>query len=345
MNVKDVHISWNDINLIEKGYKVYRSNHPMDVQNMPESIGSLPRNSVEYIDKDQVVGDTLYYRVSAWIDGYEQISEEVEVLVSLTARGTGGIESVIVVDDTYYRIHEFTTVGNSTFNVEVGGDISYLIVGGGGGGSGGVSGDYWGSGGGGAEVIWGSTTLNSNTYTITVGDGGLSATSAGGNGQDGQISSAFGVTARAGYGGIGNRSTGGTSGTGFSGGIGTSTTSPNRGGGGGAGATKGGSNGGSIGGNGGDGMDVSNYITNLFGDNGWFGGGGAGFNGDNNSGGIGGKGGGASPTTSNNSDGRGNGLPNTGGGAGERMGKGGSGTVIVRYPITRAEYEQSLGIS
>lgn len=94
MYLKDVTIQWTDVNMIEKGHRIYRSHSPMDVDNLPEPIANLERNSTEYIDKDRVIGETLYYRVSAWIDGYEAISDEVVIEV----KGIPGPQSLMAGD-------------------------------------------------------------------------------------------------------------------------------------------------------------------------------------------------------------------------------------------------------
>ena len=94
-----------------------------------------------------------------------------------------------------YRIHTFTTVGNSTFTIsssESSTTIEYLIVGGGGAG-----GDDIGGGGGAGGLLTGTTSISNGSFTIVVGDGGASTqgTENTGRGLDGNNSSAFGFTA------------------------------------------------------------------------------------------------------------------------------------------------------
>jgi hypothetical protein len=286
----------------------------------------------------------------------------------LNVAATGG-NSVYDVntDGTTYRVHVFTTVGNSTFTVTNGGQIEYLIVAGGGGGSGNFYDD--GAGGGGGGVISGFTTVTPQSYTITVGTGG--ARSTGGSGGNGGNTVAFGLTALGGGGGASHRSSapsGGGSGGGgggsflndglnvaggaatqpgsASGGFGNAGGNgginntlqgggyPGSGGGGGAGAPGRWPIGGSSGQGGEGGVGLSFNIT---GTNSVYAGGGGGL-----LGGLGGLGGGA-----NASGGRGTtaalpATPNTGGGGGGgRQGEGdsgqpsdgGSGIVVVRYPI------------
>lgn len=114
--------------------------------------------------------------------------------------GTGGSVSEIYYDGVVHRVHSFSAVGDSTFNLGQDTDVEYLVVAGGGGGGGGNPG---GGGGGGGVVTNENGDLlrvnGSTNYTITVGDGG-----AGGspvvsfNGED---SSALGIVAKGGGGG------------------------------------------------------------------------------------------------------------------------------------------------
>ena len=107
-----------------------------------------------------------------------------------------------------HRIHVFTSPG--TFTVTQGGTVEYLIVAGGGGGGTGSGGFTGGGGGGAGGVIFGSTSVTPQSYTITVGSGGarLQVTSnTSDTGGKGSNSSAFGVTAEGGGGG-GSHNTG-----------------------------------------------------------------------------------------------------------------------------------------
>jgi len=284
----------------------------------------------------------------------------------LNIAATGG-NSVYDVDTdgTTFRVHVFTTVGDNTFTVTRGGQVEYLIVGGGGGGSGNFYDD--GAGGGAGGVITGFTTVTPQAYTITVGAGGAWGD---GVGIFGGNTVAFGLTALGGGGGASHRSSapgGGGSGGGgggsflndglnvaggpagqpvsASGGFGNAGGNgginntlqgggyPGSGGGGGAGAPGRWPLGGGAdqGGEGGSGLSF-----NISGTNNFYAGGGGGL-----LGGRGGIGGGA-----NASGGRGTAAaipatPNTGAGGGGGRGSGdsgigsagGSGIVIIRYPV------------
>ena len=266
-------------------------------------------------------------------------------------QGTGGLVTSIFVNNIQYRVHSFVDTGSSSFNVSDLGNISenvtldYLIVGGGGGGN---------TGGGGAGgYLTGSLQMeNTGNYPVVVGAGGAVAA-------NGENSSALGLTAigggrggafnQAGFaggsgggGGYPGARFGGSGSQGNSGGRGTSSDTGQRwaagggGGRGGAGGNASQSTWNSTGGAGGAG--ISNSIrtgTAQF----YCGGGGGGNNSTGSGpgtggsrGGLGGSGGGgqafhrpplgAQP-----------GVANTGGGGGGRSRSGGSGIVVIRYPV------------
>ena len=250
-----------------------------------------------------------------------------------------------------YRIHTFTTSGAVTFATA--GNVEYLVVAGG--GSGGGSGGTDGSGGGGAGGFRTASgfAVNAQEYTVTVGAGGngVAANTDGNNGGNSVFST---ITALGGGGGgseVGSVRKGkdggsGGGGGGYSGtkGFGTSgqgndganCQSPGDGGGGGAGAAGSAQNGG-------DGAASSITGSAVY----YAGGGGASGDPRKNGGvpGSGGNGGGgAGAYATSGSAAPGNGGTNTGGGGGgpagstpvgasRTSGSGGSGIVIIRYPI------------
>lgn len=110
------------------------------------------------------------------------------------AEATGG-QWVYEINDggTLYRVHEFTE-GTNDFEVLQEGDFEYLLVGSGGGGA-----NDGGEGGLGGQVISGTTTLSTGTYSITVGAFGTGGDNA--NGTSGGNTTAFGFTANGGAGG------------------------------------------------------------------------------------------------------------------------------------------------
>lgn len=117
---------------------------------------------------------------------------------SVFITASGGTQTNIIIGGINYRLHTFTTVGNSTFSITAGsGQIDVFIVGGGGGGG------MLGGGGAGGGIIWASATgVALGDYTITVGDGGAGEVGWTGAVRKGSSSSAFGLTALGGGGGL-----------------------------------------------------------------------------------------------------------------------------------------------
>ena len=265
---------------------------------------------------------------------------------NLTGGSGGDLVYDIRVDGISYRVHKFTTVGTSTFTppAEVT-SVEYLVVGGGGGG--GSSSGTGGSGGGGAGGVATGTYAVSGSVTVTVGAGGAKGGSPATNGTSGQNSSLGTIIAFGGGGGGTQSSPGKPGGSGGGGGAYTST---------GGNATTGqGYNGGShpsglpenscywaAGGGGAGGLGVTINSSSPNGGNGgigivssingtsmyYAGGGGAGPSG------VGGLGGGGSVDWTGYP-----GVNGTGGGGGGAYtssygADGGSGVVIIRYPIS-----------
>ena len=283
---------------------------------------------------------------------------------SISYTGNPNINNFIS-NNIYYRTISF--INNGTLTIS--GSpmvVDILVVGGGGGGGGG---NYSGGGGGGGDVIYSSSvSMPIGTYTITVGAGGNSRN----NGQNSSIvnntnSTIFSIYAAGGGGGgygnddenttaglagnvIGNSAGGGGGGGGLyanqiSGGSGNNVSGDGGAGIGPAGGGGGGSLSSANGGNGGNGyIQSGNYITSVGGNGGsgtqnsitgillGYGGGGGGTS-YGKKGGIGIDGGGYYNTSGNANRGGGGG----GGGLFEGLGgngcSGGSGVVIIRFPI------------
>jgi hypothetical protein len=269
----------------------------------------------------------------------------------IAPKATGG--NLIENDGTYW-IHTFYSTG--TFTPLQGLSCDYLVVAGGagggnhaagGGGAGGLRSTVTATGGGGS--LESALSVASGTaYTIQVGAGGAglasqgaSSSSAGNNGTNsvfstitstgggggGAIGATTGKTGGSGGGGGGATTASGGAGTANQGYAGGSATASQGGGGGGAGAAGGTANGGN-----GVAVSITGTSTTYAG-----GGGGAG----SSSAGTGGSGGGGNGGT-NNATNNTAGTANTGGGGGGQWyspsgagpyGAGGSGIVIIRYPI------------
>lgn len=255
----------------------------------------------------------------------------------------------------WYHVYRSSGIFETTQSIS---NLDYFVVGGGGGG-----GNYWGGGGGaGGFRSLSSQTLN-GTFTVTVGAGGSRAVNQGTNGVNGSNSSFSSTTSAGGGGGGGGIGGSGYSANGNAGGSGgggsgnyfgaggggagnTPSVSPSQGnngagatgvyqggGGGGAGAAGSGTSGGA-----GTNSFATWATATSTGVSGFYAGGGqAGLTSGSQSSSSGGGGLGSveSPNTAGTS-----GTANTGsGGGGNRTGSlnhagdGGSGIVIVRYPV------------
>lgn len=247
-----------------------------------------------------------------------------------------------------FKYHAYTSSGS--FTAESSGVVEILMVAGGGGGGW----DLGGGGGAGGLIYSSSMAVSQGTHTVTVGGGGAQSGGSNINGSNGNNTAFLSATAiggggggsypapttgsNGGSGGGGGSTTGsgtvaggsGTSGQGNAGGAGVRGFSEGSygitGGGGGAGAA--GNNGDNANGKGGDGLQYSQFSA-WGSPAGWFAGGGGGSSDSGGATGSGGYGGGGVGNLSA-------GVANTGGGGGGAglVGyPGGSGIVIIRYPI------------
>lgn len=283
----------------------------------------------------------------------------------LAPKATGGN---IVANDGTYWYHAFTSSGYFVPQVGLTADVLRIAGGGAGGGNGGSAAGNGMGGGGAGGLLYSSSQSLSSSCTVVIGAGGsgasdptsgvattfsgLTATVGGGKGTT--INST--VTAwvppeiggSGGGGGAGsNNGADGTLGQGNAGGS-SSTAGSGAGGGGGGAASAGtagtGSSGAGSGGAGGSGSSAYSAfgLATMTGENVsgtvYYAGGGGGSSGTAPSAGAGGNGGGGDGSLSTGA--AQDGLANTGGGGGGRRStgptggtNGGSGIVIVRYPI------------
>jgi len=257
---------------------------------------------------------------------------------------TGGSVADVEIAGTVYRVHTFTSSDDLDIVVAPP-SVDVLVVAGGGGGGGSN-----GGGGGAGRFVEDTVSLGAGTYAVTVGAGGTGGVGAslpdalGGKGGDSSIDTI--VVAEGGGGGSnGAGATGGSgggssdhppapagTGAGFgnAGGVGNDPWSGSFSPGGGGGAGAAGQNG--VNGKAGDGgaglpSSITGATTYYAG-----GGGGGGGTGSVGEGGIGGGGRGGGGAAQVNTGGGGGGQA---GNSGAPAGAGGSGIVIVRYPISR----------
>jgi hypothetical protein len=211
----------------------------------------------------------------------QQILLGVAIPQIATITVTGGT----LTTDGSYSIRSFTA--NGTLGIS-GGNLSveYLVVAGGGCGGGDAVVSGGGGGGGAGGLLTGNTTLNANSYSVTVGAGGNLAGFVGNNGDNSVLHTFTAVGGGAGRGGINAGFSGGSGGAGgYDGGAGGAGT-PGQG-------NNGGSNGGGGGGAGSAGTSgaAGNGLTlNITGSNVNYANGGLSTTHDQNTGGGGTKG-------------------------------------------------------
>lgn len=78
-----IRLAWTDHNTAESGHRVYRSDTPMDPNDLPEPLAELGPNVTEYVDEDVTEDTTYYYRVSAFTHFVEKVSAEVSATANL----------------------------------------------------------------------------------------------------------------------------------------------------------------------------------------------------------------------------------------------------------------------
>jgi len=261
-------------------------------------------------------------------------------LLPVGAYVTGGV----VTTSAGYKYHTFTTTSSvEVFNSNSGANqLDVLVIAGGGGGSGAAT---QGGGGGAGGLITGLESFTDGVYTVTIGAGGavgtvgnnssIGATVVSTGGGKGSSDATAGGSG--GSGGGGNPVGTAVSGQGFNGGL----NAGDGGGGGGGAAQAGFAASGDSGGTGGAGLLLADWstATGLVFNGGYFAGGGGGGGTGPALGGVGGggtgarySGGGSAGAT--NSGGGGGGGDSRPGYVGSRSGfPGGSGLVVVRYPI------------
>ncbi len=289
---------------------------------VPQYLSSIPEDPLGGAYQIRINPDNNQLSIRA---SSAELNQSVVINPRVLPWAEGGDNIYIIsASGTNYRVHEFTTPGSTNMTFTRGGDVEYLVVGGGGGSAiaAGPPTAYPYPGGGG-QVVSGVTTVNSQSYPVIVGAGGIARTG-GAPGDNGLASSIFSINANPGIGGANVDS--GDSGSGF---VGGARSGCGTGGGAGAGGNGGnaiptcGNNG--TGGAGGIGVQSSITGTAL-----GYGGGGSGVSWNQGAGPVV-DGGGmvglginhvAIPAI----------LPTRGGGGGSWQ-NGGNGTVIVRYEV------------
>lgn len=83
-----VKLSWIDVNAIGNGFRVYRDEDPLDIENLPAPIVTLPPVSgpppqpVDWVDDTAVEGRRYYYIVSTFFGGSEKLTDAMSIIAS-----------------------------------------------------------------------------------------------------------------------------------------------------------------------------------------------------------------------------------------------------------------------
>jgi len=148
-----------------KGYKVYRDTTPS-----PTTLIQTLENVTTFTDSGLTAGTVYYYRVKAVNSiGDSNFSNEANFTGLSVVGGT-------TADIDGYRIHTFT--GNGTLVVSGAINVQVLVVAGGGSGGNSNTTNANGGGGGGGVIYNAAFTLTAQTYSVTVGNGGVAIANA-----------------------------------------------------------------------------------------------------------------------------------------------------------------------
>jgi len=80
-----IRLTWADNNVAETGHNIYRSDTPMDPEALPTALATLDADVAEYLDETVTEGLTYYYRVGAFNNTEELVSDEVVVEATVSA--------------------------------------------------------------------------------------------------------------------------------------------------------------------------------------------------------------------------------------------------------------------
>ena len=109
-------------------------------------------------------------------------------ITNVPLSATGGTITTYSSGGVNYKVNTFTSGGTITFNKA--GSVDVLLVAGGGGG-----GQQVGGGGGAGGLLFGTTSVSAQAYTINIGNGGGGAPSSSTSASNGGNTTAFGATA------------------------------------------------------------------------------------------------------------------------------------------------------
>ena len=89
-----IRLTWRDRNWAEQGHYIYRSQTPMNVNNLPNPLTTVDGNVTEYIDYDVIADQTYYYRIGAYRNNDVMVSDEIEVVATPINLGPGSVDLI-----------------------------------------------------------------------------------------------------------------------------------------------------------------------------------------------------------------------------------------------------------
>lgn len=73
-------LQWEDLNIIEDGFRIYRSDEPFTKATLPPVLNTAPRHSKRFLDMTAIEGNTYYYMVGAFTPKGEKFSNITSII-------------------------------------------------------------------------------------------------------------------------------------------------------------------------------------------------------------------------------------------------------------------------
>ena len=178
--------STDDVYMIYQGQTMGSVVHPADQALSATDgtftgkvvIGSKDSGELDALSFDSADKGTMFYDQTNNVMKHWNGTKFVQM--SNTFSAAGGTVTSYTSGSTTYKVHTFLSSG--TFTVSAGSaQVEYLVVAGGGGGGGHMDGGWYndpGGGGGAGGMLTGTLSVTPGSYTVTVGAGGTSRSTA-----------------------------------------------------------------------------------------------------------------------------------------------------------------------
>lgn len=77
-------LTWNYDSPAGDGFRIYRSDAPMDPESLPSPLATVDIEDREYVDATVETGETYYYRVAVFAGADERLSAEIEHVAAIS---------------------------------------------------------------------------------------------------------------------------------------------------------------------------------------------------------------------------------------------------------------------